>query len=231
MIPYLELTLNNDCAIAVFNLIYYAGRWNMPFNESDTKKRSFHKIDCDTIVDMMYQELRTRYYHTNKYKTVTMSLGGDNSLILILPKKGLTPKDFIATFDSSTIKRIINNSQYTDLKLFLPKFEINDQQLLLQPLEKMGIELFPSQFKEIRLWTRSRLIDMSMNQLSKFKIDEQGVEASVETKSITCILLAHYEEDEPQPIVIKFDRPFIFLLRNDKTKSLIMTGIYAGPEE
>lgn len=219
---------SQDCGSIAVSLLYYIGSWISPFDKNATKKQIFHKADGDTLVDMMHKEFSTRYYSTKDFKSVTMSLKGDNSLLLILPKKGLTPTDVLANFDSSSLKRIINNSQNTDIILSLPRFEISTIQSIKQPLSDMGINIHPSQFKCLG----SRDLETSIEQITKFKLDEEGVQAKAETHVISVILCADDDkyEDTHQPIVVKFNRPFIYMLKNNKTKSIIMAGIYAESE-
>ncbi|MDE5555425.1 MAG: hypothetical protein K2J10_09620 [Muribaculaceae bacterium] len=220
---------SQDCGSIAISLLYYIGSWISPFDKNATKKQIFHKADGDTLVDMMHKEFSTRYYSTKDFKSVTMALKGDNSLLLILPKKGLTPNDILTNFNSSSLKRTIDNGQQTYIQLSLPRFEINTQQSIGQPLKNIGIELLPTQFKCLGL----RNLGISIDQLTKIKLDEEGVQAKADTQTITVILSCDDDkyDDNPEPIVIKFDRPFIYLLRNNKTKSIIMSGIYAGPEE
>lgn len=227
-----SVTGTDSTASILMNLIYASGNWISKFNEKSTKKRTFHKFERDSLVDMMCQETNAAYYNTKNFKAVIKKLEGGNSLILILPKNDLTPAELLSSFDSSTIKRIINNSQSQLLKLSVPRFEIDVEQSIKHPINEMGIILHPSLFKGLITDPSYAVYDITIDQISKIKVEESGVEASAQTVvEVTAILLSlDDDEEEIKPIVVTFDRPFIFLLRNDNTRSIIMSGIYAGPE-
>ena len=127
----------------------------------------------------------------------------------------------------ATLNSIIKESKTVYMNLSLPQFEIKTEQTIIEPLERMGITIHTTQFKDIGI---KHLEHISLNQLAKIKIDESGSQASAETTMIGTISI---EDDEPvyEYVEIIFDKPFIYILRNKNTKSIIMAGQYTGPEK
>ena len=218
--------IDDTCGFILMSLLYYSGRWIESFNENETKLRTFHKYDGDTTVNMMSHTRYAGYYRNTDFKAVTLYLEDDFSISFLLPRKGLTADSLISSLTSSNLSRIKNNSQSTNLKLSIPKFHINARQNALETFKLLGFHISPSQFNGISKNATDRI---EMSQLSKISVVENGVEASSESTTISCIL--GWPEDEPEPIIVTFDRPFVFLLQHNRTKAIIMAGQYVGPDE
>lgn len=219
--------IEDRCCFILTTLMYYSGYWINTFNKNETQLRTFHKYDGDTIVHMMSQTLYSEYYKTTDFKAVTLDLENNYSMLFLLPRKDITADSLISLLTTSHLSRIKNNAQLTNLQLSIPKFQINTRQDALETLKSIGFYILPSKFNEMGM---DRIEKIGMDQFSKITIDESGVEASSEITMISCILSSP-EEDEPQPITVRFDRPFVFLLHHNSTGAILMAGQYTGPEE
>lgn len=218
--------IDDTCGFILMSLLYYSGHWTETFNEDATKLRTFHKYDGDTTVNMMSHTRYAGYYRNTDFKAVTLYLENDFSMSFLLPRKGLTADSLISSLTSSSLSQIKNNSTPTDIRLSLPKFEIGARQNALETLKLLGFHISPSQFNEIG---KNHIDRIKMDEFSKITVDEGGAEASYEIMMNACMIGSI--EPEPEPIIVTFDKPFVFLLQHNRTNAIIMAGQYVGPDE
>ncbi|MDE5594162.1 MAG: hypothetical protein K2I89_01120, partial [Muribaculaceae bacterium] len=215
----------DDYIFLLMNLFFYKGGWDNSFNEEDTKTDIFHKSDVDKKVLMMKRSDYMRYLKTDDYQAVSLNLCGNSSMTLILPDKKISTSKIISGLELSSINRIANESTSTEIQLSLPKYNISSQQSILRTLKGMEIDIKPDNFRNIGSSPRDSIV---FDQLATITVNETGTAVYAET-TISCILLGAYDDDT-QPIVVSFDRPFLFLIRNNITNSIIIAGQYMGPE-
>lgn len=61
---------------------------------------------------------------------------------------------------------------------------------------------------------------------AKIDVNEQGAEAAFATALFGFRMMS----DEPEDVTFKCDHPFVFLLYNKETKTILFAGIYRHPE-
>ena len=101
------------------------------------------------------------------------------------------------------------------VNLRLPKFEINYEKKLKEVLKTMGVNLpfeKNADFSKIRVQN-----DIYINEIihkTYLKVNEQGTEASAVTA--VEILMAALPPEREKIYYMYVNRPFLFILRNDK---------------
>jgi serine protease inhibitor len=107
----------------------------------------------------------------------------------------------------------------------LPKFEIGYKIQLNEVLKAMGMEIafdpFLADFSRLGNAPEGNLFISSVNHKTYLKIDEKGAEGAAVTSvgvGVTSL-----------PPHLNFDRPFVFLLRNRDSNTLIFAGKIEDP--
>jgi serpin B len=62
-------------------------------------------------------------------------------------------------------------------------------------------------------------------------VEEQGSEAAAATAVVRDIIITGTKRrtPEPPPFVFRADKPFLFVLRDHRTKMILFIGRYTGP--
>ena len=141
------------------------------------------------------------------------------------PKSGVDLNAFIAELSANQFQQITQGLRPGRILLSMPKFEVTYKALLNTPLKQLGIE----QAFDPNRADFSRLGDAAQGNLfltkvlhkTFLKIDEKGAEGAAVTSigvGVTSL-----------PPVLFFDRPFLFVLREQATRSIVFVGKLENP--
>ncbi|XP_053322698.1 serpin B5 [Spea bombifrons] len=210
---------------------YFKGSWLYKFNESETKEVEFHINKNETRpVQMMYLEARLSIGYINDLKTMILELPFTSkhlSLLILLPKKieddstGLEKLEQDLTYEKYvhwTNPSMMANSK---VKLCLPKFKLESTYDLKDTLKSLGLnDAFNEEVADFSGMSESKSISVSQAiHKACIEVDEDGSEIADVTKER---LLMHKEE-------FFVDHPFLFILRHNKTRTILMYGRYCCP--
>ncbi|MHA1147939.1 MAG: serpin family protein [Promethearchaeota archaeon] len=227
--------------LILLNAIYFNGKWANPFKKDLTKDAPFFLEDGSSIqIPMMHQKETFSYYENEELQILEIPykntlLFGTNmyySMIIILPrdKKGLEEIEKTLTLES--ISKQLEQFQQEEVKVYIPKFKIETKYELKKDLREMGMtESFTSNANF------SGIVDTSKSEppfigeiIHKAFVDvnEEGTEAAAVTM-ITALpkgMPIHKEIPE-----FKADHPFMFMIQDSQTKSILFIGRISNPKE
>ncbi|MCB0689325.1 MAG: serpin family protein [Saprospiraceae bacterium] len=213
----------------LMNALYFKADWRYPFAEESTRENEFELADGSMVVtDMMFQDINTlRFYQQNDFTSVELPFADTSySIILLLPPKGLSCNTFIAGLDGSRLEKLYTTDLVRGrIYLQVPKFEIEYKILLNEVLKKMGMEIAfdpnLADFSNLGSGSEGNLFISRVSHRTYLKIDEKGAEGA----AVTSVGIG----ETSAPPLLSFDRPFVFLLRNNQTGTLIFTGKIENP--
>ncbi|NP_001086270.1 serpin B5 isoform X1 [Xenopus laevis] len=228
-----EGSCDEKTKIIMLGAASFKGNWVYKFNESETKEMDFHINKKETKpVQMMHLEARLSIGYINELKTMVLELPFTSkhlSILILLPKDieddstGLKKLEQDMTFEKYaqwTNPSMMANSK---VKVYLPKFKLESSFDLKDMLKSLGInDAFNEEASDFSGMTESK--DTSISQAihkACIEVNEDGTEAPDVTMERR---LMNKEE-------FCADRPFIFILRHNKTRTIIMFGRYCGPCE
>lgn len=118
--------LNSNTRMVLVNAIYFKGKWEHKFNPSRTKKQSFYLNQNQEIyVDMMDTQKCFRYNKISDLDAKALMLPYENpdiSMLIILPNQRNGIGYIESKLASIDIAAIVNDMQYNEVHLALPKF-------------------------------------------------------------------------------------------------------------
>ena len=216
-------------AMFLINAIHFKGDWSNPFVEELTARADF-TIHDGTVkeVNMMYQDVfDLKSFADESLQAVEKTFADTNySMVFIQPKTDLLKKA-IADISFARITDLLNEDLHSGRVLFyLPKFEVDYKHEMSPQLKDMGMDLAFSDFGAdfSKLGTAAGNIFLSRVEHKTFlSIDEKGAEGAAVTSvgvGVTSL-----------PPVFRFDRPFIYLIRNRNTSSFIFIGKLEVPPQ
>ena len=222
--------LDDKTKMLLINALYLKGAWRDEFNKNATTDEPFTKADgTTTTVKMMHQTLTTSYNLDNNLRMISMPIAESHIRVwFILPRKGMSMSEAAAHL-ATNFNNLCKEAYHTQrIKLSLPRFSIEYKTSLKESLMALGMtDAFDenANFSEI---SDKPLYINDVMQKTYLKIDEKGAEAAAVTH-VSVGLLAMRPTKEP--IEVKFDRPFLYVITDAMTNSILFTGQVGNPTE
>ncbi len=215
---------------------YFSGGWLYPFEAGHTDKDLFYLPDGHAkTVSFMKQELVTRVYSDTSITMFELPCGKGQafSMYILLPDDPqLSLRDFAVLLNEERLNRTIQRMNDQDLQLSLPSWEyaysIPGIQLVLSQLG-MGL-LFDREGNAdlsgmIKTGRRTTAISKALYN-TYIKVNEQGARASLST---TRIVADSTGKRRHRPLVLKVDRPFLYLILEKQRNILLFAGAVNDP--
>ena len=232
--------IDKDFVLGLANALYIDLNWHVPFECMATKSEEFTKADGSKInVAMMHNNYHTdkyKYFEINSAKGVIIPYSEDDKMEFV----GILPNDitsYINNLNIHELESIDENSMALgdewQLKLSLPSFKYSyDFDKFMEVLKELGIvNAFDANLAD---FTNIMKRDISVPNLYISKaihktyidLNEKGTKASAVTyfgmSKSTAISDTNVKE-------IIFNKPFIYLIRDTKTKKILFMGSVYEP--
>ena len=219
--------INKSTRLVLSNAIYFNAAWQEQFEESLTEQKPFFGLDGEVMVDMMQtgSDAFFPYYQGDGYQLVELAYaGGSASMLVILPDQGEF-ENFEFDFGPEELAPALDELVYTPIQLGFPKFEIESEFNLSQTLATMGMPTaFSDQADFSGMTQQEQLAISDIFHKAFVKVDEQGTEAAAATAVVMKVTSAG-----PEPLVLTVDRPFLYLIREVETGSILFMGRVVSP--
>jgi serine protease inhibitor len=236
--------LSSETKLVLTNAIYFKGTWEWEFDRSDTNDQEF-KVTSNNIVQtrMMHMdsdETKFNYADLDRLQILELPYEGEKISMLILLPKQREDYDFetgettvfeyaLADIEFSAEKLDEYKAQMQDTKLdsiSLPKFEFDAKYFMQDILKAMGM---PTAFNRNADFSRMNgnrelAIDAVIHQ-AYVKVDEKGTEAAAATAVVMLAMSA-----APRNVFIA-DHPFIFIIQEKETGSILFMGRVSDPTQ
>jgi len=220
--------IDSDTRLVLSNAIYFKATWLEPFEESLTEDRVFHGLDSEEfIVPMMSlnSDVSFPYYQGDGFQAVDLPyLSGQTSMLVLVPDQG-NYYDFEAGLNMDLLNQTIGELTYRPMYLSFPKFEFESEIGLAQTLSEMGMPTAFSDGADFSGMTNAKDLFISDVFHKAFvSVDEEGTEAAAATAVVMKLTAA-----PENPLRLDVDRPFLFLIRDHQTNSILFLGRVVEP--
>ena len=212
--------------LVLTNAVYFNAAWAEPFDEDATQDRPFHLLDGGEVsVPMMGQTASFGYAAGDGYQAVELPYDGHElSMLVVVPDEGQF-STFESSLDAVTLSGIVDDLDYRQVTLGIPKFEFDSGFGLNDALKAMGMTHAFSAEADFAGMTGDRdLFISSVIHKAFISVDEEGTEAA----AATAVVMAK-SAMPAEPIEVTVDRPFIFAIRDRETKMLLFVGRVVDP--
>ena len=219
--------LNAFTCLVLVNAIYFKGDWAEPFEHRLTQEAPFW-IKPRTRIPVMMMTQRNTFGYAEHRTLQVLELpyaGEDLSMLVLLPKKpgGLARLEQMLTVEN--LERWTGNLYKTDVKAFLPRFKITLACRLDDTLKAMGmVDAFSSRADFSGIDGSNRLSISAALHKAFVEVNEEGTEAA----AATAIIMARGRPAPPP--AFRADHPFVFLIRENATGSILFLGRVTNPE-
>jgi serpin B len=213
--------------LVLTNAIYFKGNWASEFKKERTSDAPFHVTPERTVnVPTMRQTAKFGYTDTPGLQVLEMPyVGGELSMVVLLPKKADGLAEFEATLSAAQLKTWVSRLRTRKVAVFLPKFKLEFGIGLAKTLAAMGM---PRAFDDRRAdfsgmdGTRELYISAVIHK-AFVDVNEEGTEAA----AATAVVIG--KRSVSRLPVFRADRPFVFLIRDRVTGSVLFIGRVTDP--
>ncbi|MBN1434207.1 serpin family protein, partial [Candidatus Fermentibacterales bacterium] len=214
--------------VVLTNAVYFKGSWMHEFLEQNTSDREFATLGGEMAeVPMMFQNEHFAYGSNYGCRSIMLPyVDGMSSMLIMLPDGDIL--EFEESLDRETLESIMGNMMYTSVNLTMPRFEFTCSFGLKETLADMGMsDAFDPAAADFSGFTGSpELFITAVIHKAFVKVDETGTEAAAATAVVMGIESCAPPET---PIDLVLDRPFLFLVRDDLTGTILFMGRVANP--
>jgi serpin B len=212
--------------LVLTNAIYFNAAWAEPFDKSQTQDGAFTLLDGSQVtVPMMSHTASYGYAEGKGYQAVELPYDGrELSMVILLPAAGEFGA-FEDSLDAEGVDAILSSLSYGEVVLTSPKFEVESDFSLVEALAEMGMPIAFSMGADFSGMdgTQDLLIGEVIHK-SFITVDEAGTEAAAATAVEMQLKAAPMT-----PVEVTVDHPFIFLIRDIETGTILFVGRVVDP--
>lgn len=212
--------------LVLTNAIYFKGEWASRFNKKSTSKMPF-KLSLDKAVQtsMMYQKGEFGYWAGEDLQVLRMPyVGNQISMIVLLPKKidGLSRLE--NKLNVENLKKWTSRLRNKKVDTHFPKFKLECDFRLKTKFQAMGMVDAFTQNADFSGMDGTKWLYISAVLHKAFvEVNEKGTEAAAAT---AVVMTRACEIMVP---LFRADHPFIFLIQENQTKSILFIGRMTNP--
>jgi len=213
--------------LVLTNAIYFKGKWAKQFKPESTQDAPFTLLNGEKItIPMMSQKEHFGYTEINDIQLLELPYKGDSlSMVVLLPRRLDGVKDLEKQLNADNLAVWLGNIRKREVLVFLPRFKMTSEFELAQILGEMGMPDAFSGNADFSGMTGNRDLFISAVVHKAFvDVNEEGTEAAAATGVVMRLTSV-----EAPPPVFRADHPFIFLIRDNHTGSILFIGRVANP--
>lgn len=212
--------------LVLTNAIYFNAAWANPFEKGSTQPDTFHLAGGGDIkTPMMRQTGSLNYLAGEGYQAVELPYDGRQlSMLIIVPDAGKF-QQVENTLAAAQVNDVIKNLGTKRVALTMPLFKYESEFGLRDTLPGMGMRIpFGDDADFSGMIGRKDLYISEVIHKAFMDTDEAGTEAAAATA-----VIMRATSMPVSPIEVKIDRPFIFLIRDIKTGTVLFVGRVMNP--
>jgi serpin B len=234
--------------LVLTNAIYFKGKWLDEFDPKRTKEDDFFVNGAAARVPMMNRRGKYLYGEEESFQILELPYGGKRlSMVVFLPKEKNGLKDFERMMTvikqagptmevdvdrtplATKLSDWMSGMRRRDVIVSVPKFKMTSSFGLGDTLKSMGMKSAFSDKADFSGMNGNKDFFISaIIHKAYVDVNEEGTEAA----AATAIVLGATAVAEPEkPAVFKADHPFIFLIRERNTGSILFMGRVTDPRK
>jgi len=212
--------------LVLTNAIYFKGQWESKFDKERTKDAPFMvSAQKKVTAPMMYQKDKFKYMKADSFSAIELPYNDEElSMLIFLPNEieGLAALEEECT--PRNLKAWTEQMYETEIEVFLPKFDMACEFRLKKVLEQMGIKKLFSEADLTGMANDEELYVSAVVHKAFVEVSEEGTEAA----AATAVVVAKRAMIKRN--VFRADHPFLFLIRDNKTGSILFIGRLVEPK-
>ena len=218
--------LPSGVVMLLINAIYFRGSWQTEFDPDNTFTADFYSPNGPTPTELMHlPEASIRYFENEFFQAVDLPYGDSiYSMSVFLPKTDYTVQDVVNQLSPSSWDSWLEQFTDTNIELMLPKFSMEYDIKLKGTLPTMGMPLAFSDLADFSQMIEGGGVKIDdVIHKAFIEVNEEGTEAA----AVTVVVVV--ETSAPLLPQFRADRPFFFVIHDNKTNSILFMGRLMEP--
>lgn len=228
LIPTIIEQIPAEAVMYLMNAVYFKGAWLREFDPDNTTAGPFFLADGSTeeVAMMSYGgKVALPYLETETFQAVDLAYGDSVfSMTILLPKETAGLNDLIADLSLDNWNQWTGNLVSQEVIFAMPKFELTYEASLGTALTNLGMGVaFTRQADFSNINPTAPLQISDVRHKAFVEVNEEGTEAAAVT-SVEIVVTSV----DPTPAMM-VNRPFLFVIRDNRTGSVLFMGKVVNP--
>jgi serine protease inhibitor len=215
-------TVESDDVMFLINAIYFKGQWRRRFDPGITQSGPFHSVRGDQHAHLMHGTDDMAYAESATFQAVDLAYGDSAfTMSILLPKPPATVESVAASLTAAGWASFAGGFAPRYVDLVLPRLTLTWDHDLNDELQALGVhQAFVPQGADFTgMSTLGRKLSLSrVRQKAYVNVDEEGTEAAAVTSGEVVATALRV------PTEVRVDRPFVFLIRERLTGTVLFIG-------
>jgi len=215
--------------LVLTNAIYFKGNWASQFEEDRTREAPFTLRSGEKVqAPMMNQQTQFGYAATETLQVLELPYVGEElSMVILLPKETDGIDALEGDLSAENLATWLGRIRKREVIASIPKFKMTSKFSLASVLASMGMPLAFSQNADFSGMTGRRdLFISAVIHQAYVDVNEEGTEAAAATA--VGIKLTSIGPDRTP--VFRADHPFVFMIRDARSGSILFLGRVLNPK-
>ncbi|XP_075388982.1 plasminogen activator inhibitor 2 isoform X2 [Tenrec ecaudatus] len=229
-----EGSVDEETRMVLLNAIYFKGKWKTPFQKKLDGLYPF-RVNANerkpVQMMMLHAKLNIGYLEDLKTQILELPYAGGISMFLLLPDEianestGLELLEEALTYENLSKWTSKDTMGEDDVEVYMPKFKLEERYKLKSILKSMGMRdaFSKGQANFLGMTEGKDLFLSEVYHQATVDVNEEGTEAAAGTGGVMTGRTGH---GGPQFVA---DHPFLFLITDPNTQSILFLGRYASP--
>ncbi len=220
--------LNSLTRLVLTNAMYFKGQWEKRFSPEQTEEAPFClSAGKQVIVPFMRQVATFKYAETGSAQVLELPYSGNElAMTVLLPKPGSSLAELEAVIRTDGIQAILETLFPTRVDVSIPRFKFEAELSLSGYLKQLGmVDAFDDNIADFSGISDTFLYITHVLHKAFIEVNEEGTEAA----AATAVVMGTKSIQLDLPEIFVADRPFIFLIRDLRTGTILFMGRMADP--
>ncbi|NHB69421.1 serpin family protein [Perlabentimonas gracilis] len=208
------------------NAIYFKGQWDKKFEAENTRDDIFTTLEGKQVkTPMMNAKEKFNVYQGDGISLLELPYqGNDFSMLVLLPNEDRSIGEIERGLSVDNLNEYISKLSEKEVQLMFPKFKFDAEYQLKPVLSDMGMPIAFSNAANLSRMSRSN--DLKIDEVfhkAFVEVSEEGTEAAAATAVVIVL------KSITMPVEFFANRPFIFIIRENKDGNILFMGRVTNP--
>ncbi len=205
--------------------IYFKSDWAKPFDPKQTKQELFYLQPGNGVqVPMMYVSTQAGFLEDELATGLQLPYkDGRLSMILLLPKRPDSLPALEKALSSAQLIKWRNAMHTGKVQVSVPRFRMTEKYDLISALEALGMKQAFTADADFSAMTKEKIALSRAVHKAFVDVNEQGTEAAAATGMVAELTSFR------KPLVFRADRPFLFLIQDNQSGTILFLGRVMDP--